>query len=49
MPYNKLAEAKYDSLGLRSRLRGLQPTPTETLVAAKAGLEAKGKRVRVGG
>lgn len=49
MPYNQLAESKYEPLGLQYELRGTQPPPEEELQQLKARLEELGVEVRVGG
>ena len=49
MPYNRLAESKYRSLGVEYALAGLEAPTDEELEAVKARLEGVGVRVRVGG
>jgi pyruvate formate lyase activating enzyme len=49
MPYNPLAQAKYETLGRGYELQGLQEPPEEMLRALKARLEAADKTVRIGG
>ncbi|UCC67867.1 MAG: glycyl-radical enzyme activating protein [Armatimonadota bacterium] len=49
MPYNRLAESKYRSLGLEYALAGLEAPTEEELDGLKARLQGTGVRVRVGG
>jgi pyruvate formate lyase activating enzyme len=49
MPYNRLAESKYESLGREYALEGLQPPDGNLIEGLKARLENLGLKVRVGG
>jgi hypothetical protein len=49
MPYNKLAESKYRSIGRSYSLQGLQPPPEDAVEGHRAALERAGITVRVGG
>ncbi len=49
MPYNRLAESKYRSLGWDYALRGVEPPPEERTKALAERLREAGVEVRVGG
>jgi hypothetical protein len=48
MPYNRLAEADYESVGCAYSLVGLEP-PSDARAACKERLEVLGLTARVGG
>jgi pyruvate formate lyase activating enzyme len=49
MPYNRLAEPKYEAIGMTYALRDLEQPADAVLEAVKRRLEAAGKVVRIGG
>ena len=49
MPYNRLAESKYASLGLEYELTGMAAPTAEEMDAVEARLARVGVRLRIGG
>lgn len=49
LPYHRTADAKYQRLGLESRMKGVKPPTKKNLDAIKKRFENQGLRVKIGG
>jgi len=49
LPYHRIAEAKYERLGLANKMLGVEPPSQERMLALKKYFEEYGFKVRIGG